>query len=136
MSFRNNPNDDGSLLPDDPSGGLSRRQIVRAAAWAAPVIVLATAAPAAVASGEGNFADYFNWGTPSLNVGHNAIQLPHAALQYIGTGSIIGSISVLASPPLGAANAWVSEIDTPPQRKLRAFRRQRQAVGRLPNPHG
>lgn len=39
-----------SVAPDRPATGLSRRQIVRAAAWAAPVLVLATAAPATAAS--------------------------------------------------------------------------------------
>lgn len=35
-----------------PSKGLSRRQLVKAGVWAAPVVVLATASPAAATSGQ------------------------------------------------------------------------------------
>lgn len=44
-------------LEPDGAGGLNRRQVLKAAAWAAPVIVLATAAPAAAASLPGGPGD-------------------------------------------------------------------------------
>ncbi|MGO7983264.1 hypothetical protein ACC691_36015, partial [Rhizobium johnstonii] len=68
----------------DHGSGLTRRQVLVAGAWTAPVIVLAQAAPARAASGDGNVpASFLTVSSFDLsNLNENGLGL--GPLQYAG----------------------------------------------------
>lgn len=90
----------GDLGPafDEKTPTLDRRQLIRAGAWAAPVIVLATAAPAAAAqSNTGNVpasalsVDAYN--LSNLNAGGTAGPLSWAG-GHVGYWNAVGEVAV------------------------------------------
>ncbi|SFI55919.1 MULTISPECIES: hypothetical protein [Microbacterium] len=127
-----------TVLEAERPAGLNRRQLLRAGAWAAPALVLATAAPAAAASAPMPptpvFSDHFTWGTPTLNVYHNAIQLNHAALRYKGPGTITGTITISVTPTPAAG--WIMEMHNPRNGSFALTGNQEISIGfaaHLPN---
>ncbi|MGX5697452.1 hypothetical protein ACWKWP_14725 [Agromyces soli] len=101
-------------IDDEVRGGVSRRSVVKAAAWSAPVIAVAVAAPAATASGGGTLA--FAPGPGTLNIDTNnffyswTITNSSAGLPIAGPFTIefnvpFGMQESLPKPPAGQASS-------------------------------
>lgn len=105
---------------------LDRRQLLKAGAWAAPVLVLATASPAMAnaTSGGGSggetptkaptFSDYFVWnaGNPANNYG--AIQIADSTLvNKTGRDLLAVTATLSVSPNPGVGVTWRPQWDQP-----------------------
>jgi hypothetical protein len=102
----------------DSKPGSSRRTVLKGAAWTAPVVVLATAAPAAAVSGSANVAQ-----TASGSVDQPA-ELLTTSIDFVNsnTGSTTASIVVRlsasagqmgAADPISVSAGWVFVSATP-----------------------
>lgn len=105
------------LMPTIPT----RRTILRGAAWSAPVVTLAVAAPASAASGGTiSIVDADYW--PASNFGNvDAVLIPEPAgltkdnvtVTFSEAGFSIGALALLASGDLGFTFRWDESTPAP-----------------------
>lgn len=106
---------------DEPDRrAIDRRTLLRAGAWAAPVIVLATAAPAAAASADPastpapRFSDYFVWDAQAPADNWGSIQIADSTLVNKTGRTLTGVTAMLSvSPAPGAKSSWVPNWNQP-----------------------
>lgn len=95
---------------------IDRRQLLRIGAWAAPVIVLATAAPAAASSPDDappDFDDLFVWSQINFADNYSAIQAADSLLVSTTGRPILAVVATLAVSPAPGAQSWVPRWDFP-----------------------